>query len=691
MSRLTELLGSNPSNERLELVIRLLQEEKELKRIELELAHQQQQQQQQQSQTGAACGLGHPQQLYPFEGDGVSLVNQGLETLNFSAGQPEQWASDPCGLPHVGAEDTTLAGWKALDSLLQPADNLDGGLAWPSFVSAGEFVDGESLATSPYSFAELSPFGAGGSLPTASADSLDSLLSDGASSFDPCADPANDVRMQTTSGTTNRKLASATHQSSSSMWRKRGVGAQSTKCRAKKVEIACRVCGESLGVAHLYAAADIANRHVQDYACKRCAQGTAWDDKKTQRQVMQKKRHAQFEPRDAPARCDICKNVCAAGGFRRTTDDDGGGKREAWIAASCAIELNCKACLNKYALCSDCGAGGKFRAGRWRPLEMFVEGRATCSLSHKRLGNVKSKVAVWHLWDENHSSSPATRLCIDDLPAPTWALIQATKQCVVEGTFKFLGCPQWMENNPEVNSWHMLNHTAHAWAERNQKELEGMMTPEDGPATRAGPHTLYDPGHLRSYIAMRVLDSDADAGRRWEDATPDNLHTMLPRICAYYGARWHVAKRLVMCRMFFGHVRELTMNVLMRVLDDHVAYTRKAAQTGLPCPPSPLFHQLGVGKFEKATNRLSAIGYRAVVRKGDEWEFKDTRPADDDERQFLKDIVVEEPEETVAVYMGRIEEVLRIWRASKADVVSPDAMDEEDVVELGKRTRSPRE
>ena len=45
----------------------------------------------------------------------------------------------------------------------------------------------------------------------------------------------------------------------------------------------------------------------------------------------------------------------------------------------------CSICDGKYRLCSQCG-GGLLRSGKYRPKELFAPHRATCSLSHLRLG-----------------------------------------------------------------------------------------------------------------------------------------------------------------------------------------------------------------------------------------------------------------------------------------------------------------
>ncbi|KAJ3197201.1 hypothetical protein HK101_005480 [Irineochytrium annulatum] len=52
------------------------------------------------------------------------------------------------------------------------------------------------------------------------------------------------------------------------------------------------------------------------------------------------------------------------------------------------VEPVCMSCHAKYAFCTACGAGGQYRIGKWRPREMFHEGRRCCSLSHVRVQNL---------------------------------------------------------------------------------------------------------------------------------------------------------------------------------------------------------------------------------------------------------------------------------------------------------------
>ncbi|KAJ3212713.1 hypothetical protein HK099_007670 [Clydaea vesicula] len=72
--------------------------------------------------------------------------------------------------------------------------------------------------------------------------------------------------------------------------------------------------------------------------------------------------------------CSICKNSVGIG----------------YIQKGAIFELICFSCDKKYMFCTECGGGGKFRIGKYRPIELFTPGlKKTCTLSHLRIGSIK--------------------------------------------------------------------------------------------------------------------------------------------------------------------------------------------------------------------------------------------------------------------------------------------------------------
>ncbi|RKO88693.1 hypothetical protein BDK51DRAFT_50383 [Blyttiomyces helicus] len=117
---------------------------------------------------------------------------------------------------------------------------------------------------------------------------------------------------------------------------------------------------------------------------------------------------ASTSPVAAPDRDgDVCspgrkrKRLIGFGGVRlvgtdvRDGDKEDGNRvervetRSPWVKPLFLVESVCQACMKKHRFCSECGGGGKFRTGKWRPKEVFEAGRKTCKLSHQRIGKAR--------------------------------------------------------------------------------------------------------------------------------------------------------------------------------------------------------------------------------------------------------------------------------------------------------------
>ncbi|KAI8903787.1 hypothetical protein EDD86DRAFT_250111 [Gorgonomyces haynaldii] len=75
--------------------------------------------------------------------------------------------------------------------------------------------------------------------------------------------------------------------------------------------------------------------------------------------------------------CEVCKSTIGTGGVDVSHVD-----------SDMKIEYICTDCSHTYMFCSECGGGGKQRTGKWRPRQLFDQGRRTCSLPHIRVGSV---------------------------------------------------------------------------------------------------------------------------------------------------------------------------------------------------------------------------------------------------------------------------------------------------------------
>ncbi|KAI8837056.1 hypothetical protein BC829DRAFT_447769 [Chytridium lagenaria] len=108
--------------------------------------------------------------------------------------------------------------------------------------------------------------------------------------------------------------------------------------------------------------------------------------------------------------CQICSSTTGFGGVRLNTSEVGVGEGDKtvendelphdgqWIKPDFGVEVICVKCFTDFKFCSKCGGGGLWRSGRWRPKELFAEGRKTCRLPHIRPGNpAQFKYAIYRI------------------------------------------------------------------------------------------------------------------------------------------------------------------------------------------------------------------------------------------------------------------------------------------------------
>ncbi|KAJ3055292.1 hypothetical protein HK097_010949 [Rhizophlyctis rosea] len=81
--------------------------------------------------------------------------------------------------------------------------------------------------------------------------------------------------------------------------------------------------------------------------------------------------------REEKVDCEVCKKAIGVG---RVTGKDENAEVEF------TIEVVCLSCKGRFGFCTECGGGGKYRTGKYRPVELFPKNRKTCLLSHVRVG-----------------------------------------------------------------------------------------------------------------------------------------------------------------------------------------------------------------------------------------------------------------------------------------------------------------
>ena len=142
--------------------------------------------------------------------------------------------------------------------------------------------------------------------------------------------------------------------------RKRPEVVNSSRRKTVQHEMDCQFCGVHLGLAFLRGTYSCNNDLPVNISCLGCLAVNHMADKELNLRK--------------PIECEICH--CSVGqGYLNVTPEN-----------ELKSEFVCGNCGDKYMFCSECGGGGKQRTGKWRPKELFEQGRRTCSLPHIRVG-----------------------------------------------------------------------------------------------------------------------------------------------------------------------------------------------------------------------------------------------------------------------------------------------------------------
>ncbi|KAJ3110344.1 hypothetical protein HDU96_006678 [Phlyctochytrium bullatum] len=183
-----------------------------------------------------------------------------------------------------------------------------------------------------------------------------------------------------------------------------------------EAEAKCRVCGVVTGVLLLHGTPDaLAKPHAVDLLCAGCqaanaaaAGGEAGQptgkagrkggkkrstspgpvvEEAGEKVAARKRKRKGFGPTH-PLDCGICSTLVGVGGVRSVVGEGTGVGEEgaAWVEPEFGVEPFCARCIADFKFCTNCGGGGQWRSGKWRPKELFLPGRKNCSLNHIRVG-----------------------------------------------------------------------------------------------------------------------------------------------------------------------------------------------------------------------------------------------------------------------------------------------------------------
>ncbi|KAJ3011404.1 UNVERIFIED_CONTAM: hypothetical protein HDU68_001683 [Siphonaria sp. JEL0065] len=165
---------------------------------------------------------------------------------------------------------------------------------------------------------------------------------------------------------------------------------------------ACKVCGVALATMILRGSIDsLLSGYLIDVTCAACTLAGAAPSASPAPEipnlkiVQSRKRARKVNDNGKAVHCDVCQAHIGSGGVQVIDAD--ANKRfcgESGVATrksdSFTVEVVCTGCRDHFGFCTECGGGGKYRTGKYRPFELFQEGRRTCSLPHFRLGDTKA-------------------------------------------------------------------------------------------------------------------------------------------------------------------------------------------------------------------------------------------------------------------------------------------------------------
>ncbi|KAI8841179.1 hypothetical protein BJ741DRAFT_661845 [Chytriomyces cf. hyalinus JEL632] len=170
----------------------------------------------------------------------------------------------------------------------------------------------------------------------------------------------------------------------------------------------CKVCNAAVATMILRGHVDsFVSSYLIDVTCDSCATlvspcsspSSSPSPDATSLKIVQSRKRARKVNEDGKAvHCDVCHKHVASGGVQVSSEDSSKrhctgtilkGRKDAF-----SVEVVCADCRSCFGFCTECGGGGKYRTGKYRPFELFQDGRRTCNLPHFRLGDTKATHTV---------------------------------------------------------------------------------------------------------------------------------------------------------------------------------------------------------------------------------------------------------------------------------------------------------
>ncbi|KAI9332851.1 hypothetical protein BDR26DRAFT_937819 [Obelidium mucronatum] len=259
-------------------------------------------------------------------------------------------------------------------------------------------------------------FAGNGSSSSAPLDSLNWLDSLASSSAVPVAKKAVKAATQKKASSVSPSSPTASVVSSkgnqetavSSVYTSKVVGTKQTV----EHPCACKVCGVAVATMVLRGSvASFQSGYLIDVTCDACSaasynggsaspSGSPVPEIPNLKIVQSRKRARKVNDNGKAVHCDVCQAHVGSGGVQvidaaasesnKRHCGESGVSAAARKSDSFTVEVVCAGCRSCFGFCTECGGGGKYRTGKYRPFALFQDGRRTCSLPHFRLGDTKA-------------------------------------------------------------------------------------------------------------------------------------------------------------------------------------------------------------------------------------------------------------------------------------------------------------
>ncbi|KAJ3215556.1 hypothetical protein HDU67_000277 [Dinochytrium kinnereticum] len=172
---------------------------------------------------------------------------------------------------------------------------------------------------------------------------------------------------------------------------------------------------------------------------------------------------------------------------------------ESWSVPDFGVEVICLKCFTDYKFCTKCGGGGLWRSGRWRPHQLFDQGRKTCRLPHYRPGPstqfryvvyripIFSQSSAYGAHPPSQSLQAYTDASMPSIPyVSTTASVRDSLARLSRDTVKF-----WKESSLNsiadaftmqramfAETWEKIERTKGEFAEQLEIFIKGMIRPD---------------------------------------------------------------------------------------------------------------------------------------------------------------------------------------------------------------------